>query len=85
MTGVDSVTTGCVVARLVDPFLELDFVLPFSVVEAFACLLRLLFGWTAASEYSEVVGSGDRALLADTFLVEVEEDFAPADLGFAIF
>jgi hypothetical protein len=85
MSGVDSVAIGCVVARLVDPFLEPDFVLPFSTVDAFACLLRLLFGWTSASESSEVLGSGDRALLADTFLVEVEEDFAPADLGFAIF
>jgi len=85
MTGVDSVSIGCVVARLVDPFLEPDFVLPFSTVDAFACLLRLLFGWAEASESSGVVGSRDRALLADTFLVEVEEDFAPADLGFGIF
>lgn len=32
-----------------------------------------------------MVNSGDRALLADTFLVEVEEDLAPADLAFAVF
>jgi hypothetical protein len=30
-----------------------------------------------------MVGSGDRALLADGFLVEV--DLAPADLAFAVF
>jgi hypothetical protein len=62
---VGSVAIGCVVAWLVDPFLEADFVLPFSIAEAFACLLHLLFGW-AVSESTGVVGSGDRALLAES-------------------
>jgi hypothetical protein len=86
MTGVESISIGCVVVWLFEPFLEPDFVLPFSarVAEAFACLLRLLFGW-AASESKGMVSSGDRALLADAFLVEVEEDLAPAGSGFAIF
>ena len=50
-----------------------------------ACLLRLFFGW-AISEPPEAVtvGSGDRALLPDAFLAEVEEDLAPL-AGFAVF
>jgi hypothetical protein len=56
----------------------------FLLAEAFACLLRLLFGW-AASESTGVVGSGERALLVGAFLVEVEEDLAPTASGFTIF
>jgi hypothetical protein len=62
---------------LVDPFLALDYVLPFFISGALACLLRLVFGW-AASE-SAGVASGERALLADAFLVDVEEDLIPID------
>ena len=32
-----------------------------------------------------MVGSGERPLLAGVFLVEVEEDLAPTEPGFAIF
>jgi len=70
---VTSVAVGCVVASLVDPVLEPEV----------ACLVRLFFGW-AISEPPGAVGSGDRALLPDAFLAEVEEDLAPL-AGFAVF
>lgn len=71
--GVTLLAVGGVVAWPVDPIWEPEV----------ACLLRLFFGW-AASEPPEMVGSGDRALLAGAFLVEVEEDLAPAD-SFVVF
>jgi hypothetical protein len=74
--GVTSLAVGCVVAWPVDPIWEPEV----------ACLLRLFFGCASASGFPATVGSGDRALLAGAFLVEVaEEDLAPADLAFAVF